>query len=203
MKYVCVGQPKTGTKTMAKIFDLLNFKVNSNPLCLSDDNDFILLDNDILYYTNDNILKCSKNIDTFDFFHDYPYSFNYEFININFFNSKFILTIRNSEEWFNSLINYQYIKNATNKKFLKKIYGYEIISLENKEEVISKYNEYNLNVIKYFNYNYNNDDSSKLLIIDFSKDDFNNIKNKINNFLKVGINFDIPHENKQEYNNKK
>jgi hypothetical protein len=199
MKYICVGQPKTATKTIAKIFYFLNFKINNGPICTdNDDHDFILLDNNIIYYTNDNILKCKINIETFDFLHDYPYSFNYEYINENFIDSKFILTIRNSEEWFNSLYNYQYIKCASNKKLLKKLYGYEIISLENKEEVISKYNEYNLNIIKYFN-----NDSSKLLIIDLSKDDNNNIKNKLNNFLKINIDFDIPHENKQVYSDKK
>ena len=55
MKYVCVGQPKTGTKTMAEIFRLLMFNVNNNPICsCSDANDeFILLDNNIEYYIND------------------------------------------------------------------------------------------------------------------------------------------------------
>ena len=31
MKIVCVGQPKTGTKTLAAIFRNLNYKVSSNP----------------------------------------------------------------------------------------------------------------------------------------------------------------------------
>ena len=50
MKYICVGQPKTATKTMASIFNLLNFKVNSNPLCLNCNDDFVLVDNNIKYY---------------------------------------------------------------------------------------------------------------------------------------------------------
>ena len=61
MKYICIGQPKTGTKTIAKIFNLLNFKVNNNPLCFNDNEDFIMLDNNISYYTNDSILKCHNN----------------------------------------------------------------------------------------------------------------------------------------------
>lgn len=193
MKYVCVGQPKTGTKTMAKIFKLLNFKVNSNPLCLDNNEDFILLDNGISYYINDGIIKCNNNIEIFEAFHDYPYSFNYEYINDNFPDSKFILTIRDSETWFNSLINYQYIPNSVNKKLLKKLYGYDIILLENKTDVISKYNEYNTNIINYFN-----DKPSKLLIVDLTKDDN---KIKLMNFLKKDIQFEIPHENKQKYNN--
>ena len=90
---------------MAKIFKLLNYTVNENPICLNEDDDFVLLDNNISYYTNDNILKCHNNIEMFEAFHDYPYSFNYEYINTIFPYSKFILTIRNSDEWFNSLIS--------------------------------------------------------------------------------------------------
>ena len=190
MKYICIGQPKTGTKTMAKIFNLLNFKVNSNPLCFDND-DFIMLDNNISYYTNDSILKCHNNIETFEAFHDYPYSFNYKYINDNFPDSKFILTIRDTDTWFNSLYNYQYIFGAVNKNLLKKLYGYNIISLENKTDVISKYNEYNTNIIKYFH-----DKPCKLLILDLTKD---NIKNKLNDFLKMNVDFEIPHENKQTY----
>jgi len=192
MKYVCVGQPKTGTKTIAKIFNLLNFKVNTNPFCLSDDDDFVLLDNNISYYTNDTIFKCHDNIEVFEAFHDYPYSFNYEYINDNFVDSKFILTIRNSDEWFNSLINYQYIPNAANKNLLKKLYGYDSILLEHKTDVISKYNEYNTNIIKYFH-----DKPSKLITVDLAKDD---TKNKLSYFFEKDIDFEIPHENKQDYN---
>ena len=194
MKYVCIGQPKTGTKTMAKIFKLLNYTVNENPICLNEDDDFVLLDNNISYYTNDNILKCHNNIEMFEAFHDYPYSFNYEYINTIFPYSKFILTIRNSDEWFNSLISYQYLKNAVNRKLLKKIYGYEIILLENKTEVILKYNEYNTNIIKYFD-----DKPNKLLIINLAKDDKDDIKIKLNSFLNKNIDFNVPHENKQIY----
>jgi hypothetical protein len=191
MKYICIGQPKTGTKTMAKIFNLLNFKVNGNPLCLNDNDDFIMLDNNISYYSNDSIIKCHNNIETFEAFHDYPYSFNYEYINNNFPDSKFILTIRDTDTWFNSLYNYQYIPGAVNRNLLKKLYGYNIISLENKTDIISKYNEYNTNIIKYFD-----DKPCKLIILDLTKD---NIKNKLSYFLKINIDFEIPHENKQTY----
>jgi hypothetical protein len=63
MKVICVGQFKTGTKTMAKLFDLLGFKTNSNPLCFNNTDHYILLDKQIKYYTNDKIEKCHKNID--------------------------------------------------------------------------------------------------------------------------------------------
>ena len=196
MKYVCIGQPKTGTKTIAEIFRLLMFNVNNNPICsCSDANDFILLDNNIEYYINDNILKCRENIEMYEAFHDYPYSFNYAYINTNFPDSKFILTIRNCDEWFNSLFNYQFLPGATNKSLLKKLYGYETILLENKRDVISKYMEYNRNIINYF-YNKPN----KLLIINLAKQHENTIKRNLSIFLKKTIDFKIPHENKQIYN---
>lgn len=196
MKYVCIGQPKTATKTIAKIFKLLNLKVNSNPLCLNEKDDFVLLDNNISYYTDDNILKCHSNIEIFEAFHDYPYSFNYDYINEKFPDSIFILTIRDSNDWFNSLLNYQNIKNSANKNLLKKLYGHKIISLKHKEEIISRYNEYNLNIINYFT-----DKSCKLLIIDLIKEDKEEIKIKLSKFLKLNIDFEIPHENKQIYKN--
>lgn len=191
MKFVCIGQPKTGTKTMAKIFGLLKFKVNSNPLCLHIDDDFILLDNNIKYYTNDSISKCHNNIAILEAFHDYPYSFNYEYINDKFPDSKFILTIRDSETWFRSIFNYQSLPGAVNKKLLKKLYGYDIFLLENKADIISKYYEFNTNIIKYFD-----DKPSKLHIVDLTKD---NVKLELSNFFNLNINFEIPHENKQIY----
>ena len=194
MKYVCVGQPKTGTKTISKIFQLLDFEVNSNPLCVNENDDFILLDNNISYYTNDNIRKCRNIIKTFDAFHDYPYSFNYKYINEKFPDSKFILTMRNGDEWFNSLFHYQHIENVVNKQVLKKLYGYENILLENKEDVISKYHEYNKNIINYFS-----DKPGKLLIINLN---FEN-KAKLEGFLQRKFNFEIPHENKQNYSTSK
>ena len=50
MKVICIGQPKTGTKTLADIFIKLKYKTNSNPICLPSEDKYILLDNDIKYY---------------------------------------------------------------------------------------------------------------------------------------------------------
>ena len=194
MKYICVGQPKTGTKTISKIFNLLNFKTNTNPIICNQNDDFVIIDK-IKYYTDDTILKCHDNIVKFDALQDYPYSFNYEYINVNFPDSVYILTIRDNDSWFNSLLNYQNLyKTATSYKLLKKLYGYEIISLENKTEIILKYNEYNTNIIKYFD-----DKPAKLLIINLADEKDDDIKIKLSNFLKINIDFEIPYENKSSY----
>jgi hypothetical protein len=213
MKVVCVGQPKTGTKSIAELFNLLNLKTNSNPICLNINDDYIILDNNYKYYINsdtnndtNNDINNDINNDTnndindfisfFDAFHDYPYSFNYEHIYNLYPDSKFILTIRNSETWFNSFLTYQYIQGATNYKLLNKLYGNSIFSLENKDEVINKYNTYNNNIINFFK------NKSNLLIINIcdniNKEDY--ILNEIKEFLSVDIDSSIklPHMNKQK-----
>ena len=167
MKIVCIGQPKTATKSMAKIFQLLGFNTNNNPRCLTNTDDFILLDNEIKYYFNDDTIeKCLQNIELFEAFHDYPYSFSYEYIYSHYPDTKFILTIRDSDKWFTSLSTYQDILGASNKKLLYKLYGYETFLFENKEQIIDNYNIYNENIQKYFQ-----NKPNSLLIINISDDD--------------------------------
>lgn len=197
MKVVCVGQPKTGTKTMAEIFNLLGYKTNSNPLCLNITNDYILLDNNIKYYTHSIINDCDINIDLFDAFHDYPYSFNYEYIYKCYPDTKFILTIRNSEKWFNSFMTYQYIPGAVSHNVLLQLYNHKILSLENKEEIINQYNTYNNNIQQFFI-----DKPNSLLVISICDaiNEENDLLYKISKFLDVNINFNLPHMNKQNNN---
>ena len=117
-KIVCVGFPKTCTKSIAKVFNMLKYKTVSNPLC--NDNvhpEYCILDRNIKYYLDDKY--DNTNIKYFKAFHDIPYSLNYKKIYKKYPKSKFILSIRDSEEWFNSIYTYQYIENAKSKKFFK------------------------------------------------------------------------------------
>ena len=107
-KIVCVGFPKTCTKSIAKVFNMLKYKTVSNPLC--NDNvhpEYCILDRNIKYYLDDKY--DNTNIKYFKAFHDIPYSLNYKKIYKKYPKSKFILSIRDSEEWFNSIYTYQYI----------------------------------------------------------------------------------------------
>lgn len=193
MKYVCIGSPKTGTKTIAKIFNLLNLKTNANPLSFNNNDDFILLDNDIKYYYNDTIEKCHKNIDLFEAFHDYPYSSHYEYIHKHYPDSKFILTTIDSDKWFNSLFTYQNIPGAANYNVLYNLYGYKQITLENKELIIKAYNNYNSKILDYFK-NY----PDNLLVINIIDNNDKDICiSNISLFLNKDIVFKMPHENKQ------
>jgi hypothetical protein len=183
-KIICVGQPKTGTKTLAEIFTLLGIKVSSNPNI----------------YKINNISYLQKNLEIFDFFHDIPYSFNYELIDKQYPDSKFILTIRDENDWFKSLINYQHIPNMSSCYLLNVMYHHEIILNEHKEDVIDLYQKYNNDVITYFK-----NTPEKLLIINLCDKNKNknetDIIQKICQFtnLKTPNNFVLPHVNSQTY----
>lgn len=200
IKIICIGQPKTGTKTMKDIFLQLGKKCCSNP-SINNDNDYILLDNNIILDQNNffnNINYILKNLNNFDFFHDIPYSFNYKEIDNIYPNSKFILTLRDENEWFKSILNYQKIKNAVLPSILKVIYGHKLITEDLKEEIITKYNKYNNDIISYFS-----DKPEKLIIINICDKNKNEEKiiEQICRFINIDIpvNFNFPHKNAQYY----
>jgi hypothetical protein len=200
-KIICVGQPKTGTKTLKNIFEQLGKKCSGDPRCFLRDNRDYTTINDIPIDINNffnNISYFHKHLKTFDFFHDVPYSFNYELIDKQYPDSKFILTIRDEEEWFKSLFNYQYLPGAVSLSILNVIYHHEIIMEEHKNEVIELYRKYNNDVITYFK-----DVPEKLLIINLCDKTKNNteIIQKITDFTKLVIpmNFVFPHVNSQKY----
>jgi hypothetical protein len=193
-KIICVGQPKTGTKTLADIFLKLNLKTNSNPLCINEEN-IILLDNNFKLFIDAEYDILEKNLEYYDAFHDIPYSYNYEYIYNKYQYSKFILTIRDSEDWFKSLYNYQFIVNAVDKRIIFKLYGYEYIDITNKYNVINSYEKYNQNVINFFK-----DKPNSLLVINIiNSDDKQYELNKIADFLNMKIDFSLSHINKQNY----
>ena len=202
-KIICVGQPKTGTKTLKQIFVQLGRKASGDPLCFLRNNSDYLTVNDIPIDTNNffyNISYLQKNLEIFDFFHDVPYSFNYELIDKQYPDSKFILTIRDEDDWFKSLFHYVRLPlpECSPKKLLNAIYHHEIILEEHKEEVIGLYRKYNNDVITYFK-----DTPEKLLIVNLCDKNKNTseIIQKISDFTKLTIsnNFVFPHENSQKY----
>ena len=202
-KIICVGQPKTGTKTLKKIFEQLGKKGSGAPQCfLRNNNDYTTINNIPIDTNNffNNISYLDKHLEMFDFFHDVPYSFNYELIDKKYPDSKFILTIRDEEDWFKSLFHYQNLPlpEASPRKIINAIYHHEIIMSEHKAEVIELYRKYNNDVITYFT-----DTPEKLLIIDLCDKNKNepDIIQKISGFTKLVIpgNFVFPHENNQKY----
>lgn len=207
MKVFCIGQPKTGTKTMSKIFNKLGYKVNSNPICSNEYySDYIMLDNTSKYYVNfknNKEINCERannktiyeNIRLFDAFHDIPYSNNYRFIYKYYPESKFILTLRDSKSWFKSLFSYQKIPGSSNYYTLYNLYGFGKFEIKNKKHIIEKYEYYNNEIINFFK-----DKPNKLLIINITNNINKNIElNKIGIFLNKNIDFELPCENEQKY----
>ena len=201
-KIICVGQPKTGTKTLKSILKKLGKTVSGDPLCfLNKNNSDYTTINGITINTDNffnNIGYLHKNLEMFDFFHDVPYSFNYELIDKKYSNSKFILTIRDEEEWFKSLFHYVRLPQSSSKKIINVIYHHEIILEEYKEEVIELYRKYNNDVITYFK-----NTPEKLLIINLCDKNKceTDIIQKICDFTNLNTpnNFVFPHANSQKY----
>ena len=198
-KIVCLGFPKTGTKSMANIFQMFNLKVNSNPI--SNDAifpEYIILDNNINYYCDD-MISVNQNLEYFDAFHDIPYSLDYINIYNLYPNSKFILTIRDPDLWFNSLYNYVKIPGAANKKIIKYLFGISIITMDDKKSVIETYIKHNEQIINFFK---DKNNLSNLLIIDITNTNSSECWNIITSFLNIENVFTqrpFPICNKQTY----
>lgn len=177
-KIFCIGRNKTGTTSLEKAAKDLGLKVGSQ------------YDAELLFpfYIKRDFAPIIKYCKSAQFFQDVPFSlpYTYQILDYAFPESKFILTLRNSdEEWYNSLINFQTkihghdgklptiedLKNSSRifKGFAyltkKEIFGTPDDDLYNKEMMIDHYNQYNKNVLHYFK-NKNN-----LLVINISKPD--------------------------------
>ena len=204
-KIVCIGQPKTGTKSLAAIFTNLNYKVSLNPCnivikklkgyieTVQINNVFIDLNN---FFNNISYLH--SNLNTIDFFHDVPYSFNYKLINEQYPDTKYILTIRDENDWFNSLLYYQHIPNMVNKNLLNIIYREYVILEEHKPKVIDLYRKYNADAITYFK-----DKPDKILILNLCEKNKNekDLLDKIGSFIgkEIPSYFIFQHINKGTY----
>lgn len=218
-KVFCIGSNKTGTTSLEKAliaYGLSLPKQKQQEKALTEET----------YATNYSPLK--DFVPRFDAFQDQPFSQGDVYVACDalFPNSKFILTERNSEEWFQSLIRFHSKKFAFSasevggEDFVKKHfnylyegYSYRNIKrfltqftntkpqtswnlLYNKEYYIKQYEDRNLRIKKYFL-----DRQDKLLVLDLSKEE--NTK-KIGEFIeKSNIkSFPMPHYNKSNSSNR-
>jgi len=98
-KIFCIGRNKTGTTSIKKAFELHGLKVGNQAKAE------LLID----AYAVRNFKKIGHYCKTAQAFQDLPFSLPYTYIYLDnqFPNSKFILTIRDSADvWYNSLINF-------------------------------------------------------------------------------------------------
>jgi hypothetical protein len=179
-----IGVHKSGTKSLKEFLKNTNLNVDNNKQWYFN----LEYQKDIVLNNNYEVIKeyITKN-KKINFFEDSPYNLLeiYKYLNNIFPNSKFILTIRNTESWFNSFLKWCHEKKLYNKKFIAlkhtKMYGGKII-LENKDLIIKKYEERIRNIKEYFK------NTNKLLIIESDNILVNKVK-LICNFL--NLNYDL------------
>lgn len=201
-KVFCIGLNKTGTTSMAKLFENIGYDVA--PQRPGEE-----LMND---WSNNDFKKIVKFVKYGgEVFQDIPFSLpdTYKVLDANFPNCKFILTIRDSPEvWYESLIrfhakmfnngqvvdksdvfNINYIYKGWMWKVLEKVFNTTKEDPYNKEILIKQYTKYNNDVIEHFK-----NRPSQLLVLNL-KDEF--AGKKIAKFLGLGdIDIQIPYENK-------
>ena len=212
-KIFCIGYNKTGTTTLETILRLYGFNLPNL------EEQQLRLSKNCL---QTNYTEMENFVSHYDAFKDLPFSHNTTYVAADalFPDSKFILTIRDSENWFNSeksftkkLFNLKSLDNLDENTVLNKFnylyHGYLHMfwkrslmvcengeffpnwkKLFNKEHMINLFENRNLEIIKYFS-----DSDDKLLVIDISKE---KTTKRICDFLNIPSEFSInmPHANK-------
>lgn len=152
--YFIIGAHKTGTTSIANAFEQLGFRaykgitqyemLNARQIC--------------------HFLKLYQPAECqYQVFKDSPFNHfdHYKHLDKYFPNARFILTIRDSEEWYNSL--YRWYKIHYTRPF-EHVYQCNILDKNNKDHIISLYEQRNNDIIDYFKQN------NKLIILYMNKD---------------------------------
>ena len=200
MKIFCIGYNKTGTTSLSRI-------MSNNNISVAPQTPFEYNLESYFYGNYDTFTNMIKE-DYYDitFFQDVPFSLPnmYKFLDKEFPNSKFILTVRdNEDEWYDSLIrfykkcfiNFQnpykidgYIYKGILFKVLTKVWGAPKYDPYNKQILKESYLRHNQEVENYFK------NTDKLLKINLKDKD---LIEKIESFLEFKFkNKNIPHLNK-------
>lgn len=172
-KIFCIGFHKTGTKSIAVALKTLGYRV-TGPNGVKDP--------DIA----ENVLAMAYGlVEIFDAFQDNPWPIIYKELDKKFSQSKFILTLRDSESWIKSQVRRFGRRETPMRKW---IYG--VGCPEGNEEIyVRRYEEHNKEVLNYFK-----DRPNDLLILDLSQGDG---WKKLCPFLdKETLTIPFPHTNK-------
>lgn len=153
-KVFCIGLNKTATTSLNESWSLLGFK-NKIYYCKKDPQENEMIRS---VFTKDYNLLFDR-VNRHSFFKDRPFNVHntYKVLDQFFPNSKFILTVRDENEWWKSvdrwLNNIIEDCHSTEEKRLKKIELYKQhfkTSELSKESFVSYYNKYNQDVRDYF-----------------------------------------------------
>lgn len=188
MKIFCLGSNKTGTVSLTTAMKMLGYTTHNSAQGL-----YVKANKDIKVFFDLFIKHTSlsgKKLDTFDFYVDIPFSLgdNYKFIYKLFPNASFILTIRNPEKWFDTVL--RWIKLNECWHAYCQIWSTNFVQ-ENKVEIINKYNKRNSDIISFFKKNRN----FLPLYIDKDKDNLQKLCVFLNKDIIEGP---FPHKNKNQ-----
>ncbi len=143
-----IGFHKTGTKSLASAFRKLGYKCCAG-VGIHEEN------------LQENIYEMAFSmVEKYDAFQDNPWPILYKELDLKFPNSKFILTVRDTENWIKSLVNHCKRRKTPMRKW---IYG-KANPLGNEKLYIRRYEQHNQEVIEYFK-----DRPESLLIMDITK----------------------------------
>lgn len=133
-----VGLNKTGTTTLAECGKILGLQCTSCNRGLLED-----------YVLKNNYIRIEEKIAANDFFVDWPWPLIYKMLDETYPRSKFILTVRKSDEiWFESLKRHS-LRTHPKAHYRKLAYGFNYPH-NHKQEHLDFYNEHNGNVREHF-----------------------------------------------------
>jgi len=151
-KIIGVGFQKTGTSTLREALKILGFKVKDTS------------SRALIPILKGNYTKILKTIRKYDAVEDTPWYKIYKELDNLLPGSKFILTIRDSESWYQSVKRHIGNLRSANHEW---IYGRgKGLPKDDKENTINVYSNHNMEVINYFK-----DRPNDLLTLDFTKGD--------------------------------
>ncbi len=174
-KIIGVGFQKTGTSSLREALKVLGYRVkdtSSRPL---------------IPILKGNYQKVLKMIRDYDALEDTPWYWIYQELDKRIPGSKFILTIRDEEAWYQSVSRHiGFLNNASHEW----IYGREKgLPKDNKVNTLNIYRRHNKEVIEYFK-----DRPNDLLVVDFTEGES---WEKLCSFLEREVpQVEFPHANK-------
>jgi hypothetical protein len=177
-KVFCVGFHKTGTTSMSEALTLLGYRVSGSVVKGKDGKREVDIENKILPIAY-------QLVNEYDAFQDNPWPIIFKDLDRKFPGSKFILTMRNSDSWIKSQVDYFGKKGTPMRKW---IYGVECPK-GNERIYLKRFEDHNREVLVYFK-----NRSEDFLVMNLSEgDDWN----QLCDFLGAEIpDTPFPHSNK-------
>ena len=186
-KIFCIGSNKTGTTSLMDALIKLGYSVCPEYLMFNHGSKYFQ------EHQNGKYDSLFELVNRFDSFEDRPWNHDDFYIELDkkFPDSKFILTIRDTDNWIESYRRWSKKINLSEMWFYKMVsqvcYGVDDF-LSNEEVMRIKYNERNQKIIDYFS------DTNKLLVLNFEE---NSEWKSLCDFLGKPLpNYSFPHLNR-------